>query len=680
MRLTPTTGLTFLGFLSSLLLISPESQAGAQLSRLQKQHHYEIGYAKDGRMLVLKLVDTRTGHPIFTAYPHGGDNLKPIHHQDRLTRSEYLKLAKKLKRELKAQKPRPAAAAGDFREGLGLGYSNTAGYIGGQSVCYNFTTKMNGNQERTTFSSSQTASTLAGQFNLSTSIDLSFSFFKANNDFSYSTNYQNTANSGHLAYSAGSLYTANNVLVGLSDYGKQAYAYSGDFESQCGTDFISSLQVGMLILGDLSWSSTTSEANQKIEETLKASASFGNLSVAVSNSSSVKNSQSEFQFSLTILGGGNDVTLKMQDAYSSALDQRNNCLLNASTEACAKFTAVLEAAAIESIKTFDGKMQAQNLPMDLGFLEPFPNGVKGFPQATTLTHYPVANQLTELQIGEYLKPYQPAIQNALNLLSDLSILRNRAAYLYGKLYDPVTRTNTFNPSPMRDIANNDLGPLIPGYLGLRSELVSALQSCLSAKEKSVEADCKPVTDLKGFTTRTFLANRCLGAPTQNNCSRTEYENHIALQYVGLYSDPKGGYPLDFVYSDNIGSTWSDISLKRPEPGQALIGFVDSKYNYDQKTGLTDPWATILPFGPTKTTLYQATPPVLSPFFALSKSAWAPQTGFAPLTIESAGNCTFTGEGTPCPLNLGAYTPSSFDSNTVGRMTLSIFPLQDLFAR
>ena len=666
-----------------LPLVSPNIGAQTLLKTLQKQHHYEVGYAKNGDVLVLKLINSTNGNPIFTAYPFGSDDdLKRIHRHARLNHSEYLKLANKIRRKYKPQiKPQmhslAAPATIDFRKGLGLGYSETAGYIGGQSVCYHFTTEVNGHQSRTSFSSSQTASTLASQFNLGVSVDLSLSFFKANNDFSFSNNYQNTTNSGRLTYSAGSIYSANNVLVELSPFGNQALT-ANMFESQCGTDFVNSIQVGMVVFGEVSWSSTNSEANQKIEDKLKIETGFGGLSAAVTTASSVQNSQSEFQFNLIVLGGGSEASIEIENAYSAALDQRNKCLQELNANACATFTNALESATISAIGKFDKQMQPENLPMDLGFLQPFPDGVKGFPQATALIHTPAAILIKDLTAPSYLKPYNTGIQSALAILSDLSILKNRASYLYGKLYDPLTKTNIFNPFPMQDIANNYLAPMVSSYLGLRTELVTLLQNCLQARQDNVDAQCKPIQDLVGYQTRNYIAHRCIG---NDQCSPDAFQNWGALQYVGLYNDPKGGFPLDFVYTGKIGSNWASKAGNIPPPGAAMIGFIDSKYVYDQVMGVSDPWATILAFGKTNdnSLMYQSPPPVISPFYAFNRTAWAPQNGFAPLTIGIAGGCTSQGFGqTMCPLSLGSDTPSTFNGS-VGRMSLSIFPIQDFFA-
>lgn len=97
--------------LTAAVFVTPPAFAGNGLKALQKQHHYELGYAEDGRVLVLKLINSRNGQAILTAHPHGSDaGLKQIHHHQRLNRPQYLKWAKIIKKQSRLL-PKPGALA-----------------------------------------------------------------------------------------------------------------------------------------------------------------------------------------------------------------------------------------------------------------------------------------------------------------------------------------------------------------------------------------------------------------------------------------------------------------------------------------------------------------------------------------------------------------------------------------
>jgi len=657
----------YLAFGISALLAPIYTEAGVEtLKYLQNHHHYHVGYSKDKRIVLLRVLDSRSGLPVFTAYPHGSDDaLKKVHRHVKMSRKRFKRAVSNFYRlsnrnvSIKAVAENPS-----FHTGLGLGYSNALGYIGGQSVCYHFTTELTGEQDRFTFSSKQTGSTLASQTNLNASVDLALGFFKANNDFSYSNNYQNSANSGRITYSAGSVYTTSNTLVEPSSFGMQAFD-GGSFESQCGTDFVTSMQVGMLVMGELGWSSTSSEATQKIEDTLKVDFGIGNLKAAVASANSVINTQSEFQFNLTIYGGGNDAAFIIEDAYTNNLSLRNDCLKGLNVDACSQFTAKLEEATASGIKAFKAKMTPEALPQDLGFLEPFPYGIMGITQTSTFLHIPVSKlqKAGNINPPPYLLPYANAIKNWMNIMGDVSALRNRAEFLSGRLYDQTTKTNIFNPFPMRDIANDDIAPLSTTYLRIRADMITTLQDCLAADKDTVADKCKLIQDNASTTTFIYLAQR------QNSSGgRNAFANYIGLQYVGLYSDFHGNsYPIDFVYTDSLGTVWPKQSPTMPPAGPALLGFVDSKYLIDNQS-TTDPWSSIISLN----TIFTATP-VVSPYlYAFGKRDWAWQNGL-PLNYQVASGC-----------DSQIYNPCTFTASAVaggsGIATISLFPIRNIFAK
>ena len=671
------------------LCMSVSVHAGSLASHKAK-HRVELVLSRDGTPLVVKIIDKKTNLPILVVHPNGSDDhLKHVHRIKKMTINQYSSWMRSyIKRtENKSKNPKSVmAAAQSSKAGLGLGFSETLGYVGAQSVCYNANTTFNNPQDRLSFSSQESGNSVTSATNITASVDLAFGLFKATNDFSYSSNYKSTANSGHILYTAGSVYTANSALDSLTDYGKQAFQ-AGAFEDQCGTDFISSMQVGMLIAGDLRWSTSTTDANQTIADKLKASYTFVDLSAGVNVANSMTESNSEFIFSLQVQGGGASASNMVTQAYVNSLDLRNQCLAKKDTAACSAFTAALEKASADALGAFKTKLESGDFA-DLNFLQPFPYGVMGITELTSLKHIPVSKILSGSVVpAPYLSSYAPALKKGNILLNQLSTLRNRADFLYAKLYNKDTRTDLFNPRPMRDLANDYISPVSADFSKIRSHLIQTMEDCMQSDSTNVDTNCQKLNSEtgKGEVDGVFSYIQTNGL----SVNPSTLFNTIALQYTGLFTKGGTSIPLDFIYTTSIGSGWyvpipstATNHLSSPDSTAGLYGFADEKYTVDGGAISSSPWAFVIPYKGQGS--FMAAPnmdnygALITPnLFGFLKDGWMIDTPWTvrvnnQIEMVVAGSCNVNSFNSPCNFLVDNY--SSYSSN----FAIGISAIKDMF--
>jgi hypothetical protein len=656
--------------------MSVSVHAGSLASHKAK-HRVELILSRDGIPLVINIIDKKTNLPILVSHPNGSDDhLKHAHRVKRMSIKQYsIWMRSYIKRTEKKVKNKKSvmATAQPPKTGLGLGFSETLGYVGAQSVCYNATTTFNNPQDRLSFSSQESGNSVTSATNITASVDLSFGLFKATNDFSYSSNYKSTANSGHILYTAGSVYTANSVLDSLSDYGKQAFQ-AGAFEDQCGTDFVSSMQVGMLIAGDLRWSTSTTDANQNIADKLKASYTFVDLSAGVNVANSMTESNSEFIFTLQVQGGGASISNMVTQAYVNSLDLRNQCLAKKDTAACSAFTAALEKASADALGAFKTKLESGDFA-DLNFLQPFPYGVMGITELTSLKHIPVSKILSGSVVpAPYLSSYAPALKKGNTLLNQISTLRNRADFVYAKLYNKDTRTDLFNPRPMRDLANDYISPVSADFSKIRNHLIQTMEDCMQSDSTNVDTNCQNLNSEvgKGAVTDIFSYIQTNGL----SINPSTLFNTIALQYTGLFTKAGTSIPLDFIYTTSIGSGWyvpipSNESrfLRSPDSTAGLYGFADEKYTVDGGAISSTPWAFVIPYigqgsfmgAPVIDNYFEYITPNMFGFLRdgwMNLSTWTVNVGDQ-ISMVVAGSCKVNSFNSPCNFylnNFSSYSP------------------------
>jgi hypothetical protein len=644
--------------------MSVSVHAGSLASHKAK-HRVELILSRDGTPLVVNIIDKKTNLPILVSHPNGSDDhLKHFYRTKKMSINQYSSWMRSyIKRtEKKSKNPKSVmSTALSSKTGLGLGFSQTLGYVGAQSVCYNANTTFNNPQDRLSFSSQESGNSVTSATNLTASVDLAFGLFKATNDFSYSSNYKSTANSGHILYTAGSVYTANSVLDSLSDYGKQAFQ-AGAFEDQCGTDFISSMQVGMLIAGDLRWSTSTTDANQNISDKLKASYTFVDLSAGVNVANSMTESNSEFIFTLQIQGGGASVSNMVTQAYVNSLDLRNQCLAKKDTAACSAFTAALEKASADALGAFKTKLESGDFA-DLNFLQPFPYGVMGITELTSLKHIPVSKILSGSVVpAPYLSSYAPALNKGNALLNQLSTLGNRADFVYAKLYNKNTRADLFNPRPMRDLANDYISPVSADFSKIRSHLIQTMEDCMQSDSTNVDTNCEKLNSETGMggVNGVFAYIQMTGLSVNPS---TQF-NTIALQYTGLFTKGGTSIPLDFIYTTSIGSGWyvpipssESSALQSPDSTAGLYGFADEKYTVDGGAISSTPWAFVIPYtgqgsfmaAPVMDNYYEYITPKIFGFLRdgwMHRNSWGVNVG-EQISMVVAGSCIVNSFNSPC---------------------------------
>jgi hypothetical protein len=319
-------------------LASPEPQVQARIKsqakkpvreNLNKTHHYEAWQVGE-KWVSWRLVRNKDNLVRHAHHPYGKEilrqaGLKKIYsvtkfHAILKARMKHLgfkraKPVKKANTVTEARMSPRATSTTSYDGALALGYNPSTGYVP-SSNCYIATTQLNNLTAQYNFSSTGASSSFAAQTDVSASISTDFSTAIAsgstNDVFTYGNSYSQTGTSGSVFYTAYALYTANNNFISLNDAGKNAQSL-GQLASICGSNFVTSVPVGMLITGQASYYASTSAGSTSISNSFSANASgsvgsLGNLTAAVSNvySNTSLTSTNTFSFGFTTetLGGG----------------------------------------------------------------------------------------------------------------------------------------------------------------------------------------------------------------------------------------------------------------------------------------------------------------------------------------------------------------------------------------
>ena len=192
--------------------LSPEVQRFCdQLRFADVPHYHVVRYAPTGAVRSVQLIDTETGRALVTSYPHGlkfaiADELTPGESDREVrVRTEDLKGALE-----GTPTPAPAVPAG-FATGLPIGWNGSTGPTPGDCLNYTIATPSN-NVQQASFSSQSTAASTAEQIHASASVNLAFDLFQANDQFSFSDQWQSSSNSTNKYYNFFSLYTLNTTV------------------------------------------------------------------------------------------------------------------------------------------------------------------------------------------------------------------------------------------------------------------------------------------------------------------------------------------------------------------------------------------------------------------------------------------------------------------------------------
>lgn len=690
------------------------------------RRHYEV-LMSNNIINRIRYVDNDTNAVLVESFPHGmfaanrsGETKRFSVNSFRGFIAERVRREKKERNKYRKSNTKQAATQSvTYNTGLALGYNASTGYIGG-STCFNNTVSLSNNFETSSFTNQNTASSSAGQTNASASISGAYEAFKASDTFSYSNSYDNSANSGQIFFNAAATYTASNVNYGLNAQGSQA-STSGVFSTQCGSQFITTVPVGMLITGQFSWATSSSSTGSSISNSFNASYGLDSIATAVSNSTTQTDSTSSYSFTLVVIGGSTTAQATINNAYADQDANMQACWAGNNTD-CTTFTSALIAGASNALSTFQSGVQP-TLPTDLASagLVAFPNGIAvyGFQGPYSPSYQPVTGY-TDVLSGNVAQ-----LNNYLTVLNQIATLNNRVGYLSGtgstssattvkglatpnlcnyQACNPTPYSSTMNPAPEFDISGDYLGNLQSIYSSDYQTMTNNLQSCLGYGQTGTSADtlssnCSAVNNIYGTGTSPVIASAYDWYTNESGLTGSSYapnsfaaQNSIALQYTGTYYLNQPGYypvsyPLDVMWIDslpvftpNLGGLPSGVSA--PSQQAALIAFADAPYPQQGNPSLSisAPYVTILPSitSPASSATISAATSTYSPYwFNLTEYGNFSQLGWnygsgATSTISyncNDGDSQYPTFSNPCDIN--AFTES-------GNVNASLYPLPSFF--
>ncbi len=459
--------------------------------------------------------------------------------------------------------PAPAAAApAGFASGLPIGWNPSTGRTSGQCLNYTIATPSN-NVEQVSFSSQSTASSSAGQINVSATVSGAVDFFKASDTASFSDQWQSSTNSSHQYFNFFSLYTLDSTVSASEPLTAQGQGAGASFPTLCGSQYLSSVPVGMVATISINYGSSSSSTQTSIANAFSVSVGLDSVSAAVQAAFADTSSASYFTFSMTQYGGGTAAAAALQNAFAAenASDEAFYALCaQGNAEACTQFTSSMGQGAAQALNSFNqlvAGLSGMTTP-DLSFFETFPNGVAG---ASTSGAVTTDIPPTPLPTSDVLAPYTPQLEQYVTLLNQIATLNNRVTLLQG-LMSP-----NFNPVSLLDLVSY-LDRLENSYGSDRSTLLTNLASCLAATSANVTSVCQPIID--NPVTNAFAYYGAAG-PGNNFFAQ---QNTLALQYTAQLVSQSPPLALDVMYIDELPS-FAAAGVNVPIAGQAaLVSFAD----------------------------------------------------------------------------------------------------------
>lgn len=568
---------------------------------------------------IVKIIYERKsdGKIISEGYPYGREDYGIHHRVEVHSRASFKQLMAK---RINKQKPSPkvggftssttngvamvsAASTTENTTGMGIGYNPSTGYLGGSSLCYNFSTQLSDWAGNMSFSSQNTASSYAEQTKVSGDVSGSYGAFNASDTFSYSNAYSSSTNSGQIFFNAAQVAVATNTLnsdsstglitqeSALNATGNQAQQ-AGTFPQQCGSYILSAVPVGMVITGQFSWSSSSSSSSSDISNGLKASYGLNSISTAVSKATSNSTTNNSFSFTTNILGGGEGVSTTWYDCIGATTTQADltNCE-GGSSSACTSMASDYNTCANTTLA--QATTDLSNDPSDMSPLAVFPYGVAGV--QTTPAQGDV-DSLYTLFASSVTDPFDStmssALSNYVNILNQINTLNNRLNYLGQALAN-----DSFNPAPQLDIVATYINPLIGAYSEDVSTFMTTLNGCL---QNPGGADCTTISNLysEGVTDAfAFYGGVATESSSNTNKATPQNQNALALQYLGTTYYSRSNvmtFPVDVIWAYQLPSSWTSTPPgSNPAGYPAMIAFADAPYPFNGSLS-TMAWATMYP--------------------------------------------------------------------------------------
>ena len=705
--------------------LGPRIGAAAKAKKLplrenmQKNYHYEAWKVGD-RFVHWRLVRNKDGQVMHKAYPYDKPALSGVSPMKRYGFKQFHAL---LKARMRVKTPKAPLVVGartgvhprvqsrasgiTYQTGLPLGANPSTGLIPTSANCFNSTTLLNNSLSQLSFSSSGAAGSVAGQTNVTASISGSVSTAVAsgsvNDVFTFGNNYSTSQTSGNFFFTAYQIYTANNSFYSLAQGGVNAT--NGVFSTDCGSVFVSSVPVGMLITGEASYSASTVAAATSISNSFSSNASgsvgsLANFSAAVSNaySNSSQNNGSSYAFgyTTTVIGGGEGAaaifTTEYNDSTTGAAQYLSSCS-GGNIASCTSFITAVDNAAIQALSVFEncyGTIPAnQSGPSgcpssaavdvnggNYSGLATFPNGVAGAPTTTIQANQQISGLIaasSQAQYTDLLAGYTSQLTNYLNIYNQIATLYNRAMYLEGNINQQPTYNGyfsgnrnyqqNFNPTPIIDIYGSYFSPLITQYNNDLALIINNLSSCFGASSTNVSSACQPIVEAynKGVNTAYdwYGTNLNGNGVTNNNFA---LQNTIALQYSGTTSNSGGTFPLDVVWvqalpTSTLANTANALPSGTTNPAglPGLIAFADQPYTWGGSPNFNSPFAQLIPLLSSQTTTI-STPTssyvpytyYLADYGRLGTLGWQLNTGAAS-TISYGNGATSIGFNAPASI-------------------------------
>ena len=632
----------------SLCLASPEAQVQEQRAAhaikplpVHKTHYYEA--RRLGKKFVFwRLVRGKDAHVHNNVYPYGTamvSNAGPIKKYGVLQFHALLNARRKalnfkiLKPGQKANavheaRLQPRSSSVTYQTNLPLGYNPSTGYVP-TSNCFNSTTALYGGIQQLSFNSSNTASSVNEEINVSGSIigniQADVASASTSDFFTYGNQYSASSQAGSYLFTAYQLYSTTNNFYSLNTFGQQQ---TGDtFSYECGSNFVASLPVGMLITGQASYSSSSITAAQEASNQFALSASGGALSTtfsaavsaAYSATSSSTGGTNAFGFTSTVFGGGEGAASTFSTGAANAVGLLASCSEGVTAD-CDSYVAALNDAAATALKSF--ATYANTAHTDLSFLAPFPNGLDGVTGLASITHPQTVAQLLNSTSTAYADAYtnlSPQLKNYLTIINEISTLYSRVSYLSSQLSTPNGVSGFYSTnmdlSPMLPIANSYLGPLATIYSKDIQTMVANANACITATSSTSATVCAPVNNAynNGITSAYAWYNSTSNGNTlaDNNYA---LQNTIALQYTGqisiAYPTSSGtayrNWGLDMIWATAYpvftlttglptASTSAGYSTSPPSGYPGIIAFADQPYTFIGATGEASlPYVMLIP--------------------------------------------------------------------------------------
>ena len=319
--------------------------------------------------------------------------------------------------------------------GMAAGFNTSTGFIA-NSTCYNYTTT---GTDAPTISSStlsvvSSLSSTAQMLNVTASINGAYGLFSASEAVSFSDSSSSAVNSGQIFMNAGSIYSLQNTLdttTPLSGYGQQEFNNLAGFDTNCGNSFLGSVNAGVVVTAQITWSSSSAATSSNISSATNACYGIDCINLAVSTANSSSTVQTNFDVTDTIFGGGDAVI----NAWFQGADNlsgnfvpgvsvaptttdQTNCFATptstnsaAITTACSSYGDDLKAAATNALALFvnANSSTSTSVVTDLGDFSVFPNGVQGFALSAPLTSTNPLPSSISGSITDLFSPYTAQI-------------------------------------------------------------------------------------------------------------------------------------------------------------------------------------------------------------------------------------------------------------------------------